>query len=57
MQEIKKINKIIKEMHVVYMEYYEFAMNPSGSYNSFSEANSKIKKKYIEYFDKLDAII
>ena len=52
-RELKKIRDAVKELYSVYGEFYDMATDPSGSYNSYSEANEETTDEYIAALEDL----
>lgn len=57
MDEIEEIRDCVKDLYNVYTEYYDMAMNPSGSYNSFSDANASKTDDFISAYKALDNLL
>ena len=50
---IKALHDAVCNMYNVYQDYYNFATDPSGSYNSFSAANSTKTNSFIAAYNAL----
>lgn len=51
--ELEQIRDAIRELYDVYEEYYTLATDPSGSYNSYSEANGDLTDEFLECYETL----
>lgn len=54
---IKELNQAIKNLYNVYTDYYDFATDPSGSYNSFSASNGDKTDDYIAAYQALSNLV
>jgi hypothetical protein len=54
---IKELNKAIKDLYNIYTDYYDFATDPSGSYNSFSASNGDKTDDYIAAYKALSNLV
>ena len=52
-EKLEDICKVVNDLYGVYCEFYEMAIEPSGSYNSYSAANSSVTDKFIDYYEAL----
>ena len=54
---IKELNQAIKNLYNVYTDYYDFATDPSGSYNSFSASNGDKTDDYVAAYKALSNLV
>jgi predicted nucleic acid-binding Zn ribbon protein len=54
---IERIANAVCDLYDVYYEFYQMAVDPSGSYNSYSAANKDVTNKFLDYYDALDNLI
>jgi hypothetical protein len=54
---IKELNQAIKNLYNIYTDYYDFATDPSGSYNSFSASNGDKTDDYVAAYKALSNLV
>ena len=55
--EIDEICDAVKDLYNIYTDYYSLAMNPTGSYNSFSESNQSKTDQFLSAYRALDNLL
>ena len=54
---IERIADAVTDLYDVYYEFYQMAIDPSGSYNSYSAANSDVTDRFLDCYHALDNLI
>lgn len=54
---IQELNQAVKNLYNVYTDYYDFATDPSGSYNSFSASNGDKTDDYVAAYKALSNLV
>jgi hypothetical protein len=49
--------KLVKNLYNVFTDYYDFATDPSGSYNSFSASNGDKTDDYVAAYKALSNLV
>lgn len=55
--DIEEIREAVKELYKVYTDFYELATNPSGSYNSYSDKNSRTTDDFLSAYRSLKDLL
>lgn len=55
--QIRELNRAVKDLYNVYTDFYDFATDPSGSYNSFSENNGEKTDDYVSAYKALNNLV
>lgn len=53
----QQVHDAVVKLYNVYLDFYNFATDPSGSYNTFSEGNKTKTDNYIEAYRALDNLL
>lgn len=54
---IERINIAVMELYSAYTKFYDMAVTPSGSYNSYSEDNKKVTEDILSKFEALNILL
>lgn len=54
---LQNISNAVLELYGVYQEFYEMAIDPSGSYKTYSAANGELTDEFLDLYDELDKLL
>lgn len=57
LDDIEELCEAVKNLYNVYTDFYSFATNPSGNYNSYSDNNNKTTDEFLSCYRALDNLI
>ena len=55
--DIEELCEAVRDLYNSYADYYNFATDPSGSYNTFSEGNGEMKDEFLSCYNTLEDLL
>ena len=55
--EAKEVRDAVKELYNVYSDFYTFATEPSGSFNTYSERNNSLTDQFTSKYNALKNLL